>query len=219
MNFYSFTLQHKVLFMNKNKKQYLQDLQEIKDTMNRASRFITLSGFSGVSTGITALVGACIAYLTVFKDNTYLTHQIVDIQSVDFWRLILISLGTLVLSITNAIYFTSRKTRKKNQNPWNIQARNMIIELSIPLITGGILCLMFLCKGFIGVLPSLTLIFYGLALINCSKYTVHEIRNLGIIEIVLGLMGFYFISYSLLFWALGFGVFQIMYGLIVQKKY
>lgn len=202
-----------------NKEKYIDDLKEIKDTMSRATRFISLSGLSGVSTGITALVGVLFAYLIVFKNNDFLTHKTVGINDLDLLYLILISIGTLVLSIGNAIFFTSRETKRQNQNPWNIQAKRLIIQLSIPLITGGLLCLMFLFKGFVGVLPSLTLIFYGLALINGSKFTVTEIKNLGIIEILLGLLAFQFITYGLIFWAIGFGLFQIIYGLIVQKKY
>lgn len=202
-----------------DKEKYINDLKEIKDTMNRASRFITLSGLSGVSTGLTALAGVLIAHLMVFRDKNYLTHDKTDINDSDFLYLILIAIGTLVISIGNAIFFTNRKTKKHNQNPWNLQAQRLVLELSIPLITGGILCLFFLFKGYIGMLPSLTLIFYGLGLINSSKFTVNEIKNLGIIQIILGLLAFQFIHYSLLFWAIGFGIFQIMYGLIVQKKY
>lgn len=202
-----------------NKKKYINDLKEIKDTMNRATRFISLSGLSGVSTGITALAGALLAYLTIFKNNDYLIHDAVEISGKNLNYLLLISIGTLILSITCAIFFTNRKTKKQNQGIWNIQVKRLLINLSIPLITGGLLCLMLLLKGFVGLLFPLTLIFYGLALVNGSKYTLTEIRNLGLIEILLGLLAFQFIHYGIVFWALGFGVFQIIYGLIVQKKY
>ncbi len=201
------------------KEKYIDDLKEIKDTLSRATRFISLSGLSGVSTGITALIGALVAYQTVFKNNDYLIYNAVEISNESLWYLLLVSVGTLILSIGCAIFFTTIKTRKQNQSIWNIQVKRLLLNLSIPLIAGGLLCLMFLLKGFIGFLCPLTLIFYGLALINGSKYTLTEIRNLGIIEILLGLIAFQFINYGILFWALGFGVFQIIYGLIVQKKY
>ncbi len=68
-------------------------------------------------------------------------------------------------------------------------------------------------------LPSMTLIFYGLALVNGGKYTFPEIRTLGILQIIIGLLAFQFIGLSLLFWALGFGLVQIIYGLVIQRKY
>lgn len=199
--------------------KYIQDLKEIRETMNRATRFISLSGLSGVSTGIIALVGALLSYVVIFKDADYLGYNSVEISSSHLVYLLLIAIGTLSLSIGSALLFTHRKTKKQNQKVWNTPAKMLIINLSIPLITGGLLCFLFLIKGFVGFLCPLTLIFYGLALLNGSKYTIPVIRNLGLLEILLGLMAFQFINYGLLFWTLGFGVIQIIYGLIVQKKY
>lgn len=68
------------------------------------------------------------------------------------------------------------------------------------------------------VLP-LTLIFYGLALVNVSKYTLKEIRGLGLIEIFLGLLAFQFLAYGLIIWTIGFGVLHIIYGFIIKMKY
>jgi hypothetical protein len=196
-----------------------KDLKEIRDIMNRASRFISLSGLSGVSTGITALIGVYLTHYLIFRHRDYLVYNRVELDSGHLLHIILIALGTLLVSIATAIFFTSRKTKNQNLPIWDIQTKRLLINLSIPLITGGLLCLMLLLKGFVGILPSLTLIFYGLALVNGSKYTLNEIRNLGIFQIILGLIAFQFIQYGLLFWALGFGVIQIVYGLIIHRKY
>jgi len=201
------------------KDKYIKDLKEIKDIMNRTTRFISLSGLSGVSTGISALAGALLAYHTIFKGQNYLVYNAVELNIESRSYLLLIALGTLILSMGNAIYFTSRKTKKQNQKIWDIQTKRLLINLFIPLITGGLFCLMLLLKGFVGIILPLTLIFYGLALVNGSKYTLPEIRNLGLIEILLGLIAFEFIEYGLLFWAFGFGVIQIIYGLIIKRKY
>ena len=201
------------------KEKYIEDLIEIKDIMNPTTRFISLSGLSGVSTGLIALAGAFIAYLTIFKDQDYLLLNAVKLKDESLMNLLLIATGTLVLSIVSAVFFTNRKTKKQNQNVWDVQTKRLLLNLLIPLIAGGLLCLMLLLKGFVGILPPLTLIFYGLALVNGSKYTLPEIRYLGLIEILLGLLAFQFIEYGLIFWAFGFGVIQIVYGLIIQRKY
>lgn len=187
--------------------------------MNRSTRFISLSGLSGVSTGIIALTGAFIAHQSFFKSQDYLVYNAVDINRDDMIHLLLMAFSTLILSIGSAIFFTHRKTRQRNQNLFNQQSKELLINLLIPLITGGLLCLVLLLEGFVGLLPPLTLIFYGLALVNGSKYTLPEIRNLGLIEISIGLLAIQFIQYGLVFWAFGFGLMQIIYGLIVQKKY
>jgi hypothetical protein len=200
-------------------KKYIEDLKEIKDIMNRSTRFISLSGLSGVSTGITALAGVYLAYQTIFKEQDYLTYNAVELSSENVRNLLLIAVATLILSIGAAIFFTTKKLKKKNHSVWDQQTKRLLINLSIPLITGGLLCLMLLLKGFVGLLPPITLIFYGLALVNASKYTLPEIRSLGLIEIFLGLIAIQFIEYGLLFWAFGFGAIQIVYGLFIQRKY
>ena len=64
-----------------------------------------------------------------------------------------------------------------------------------------------------------SLIFYGLALVNASKYTLTDIRYLGYCEIVLGLVNMFYIGKGLYFWAAGFGVLHIIYGAIMWCKY
>jgi hypothetical protein len=63
------------------------------------------------------------------------------------------------------------------------------------------------------------LIFYGLALVNASKYTLSEIRYLGLLQIVLGLINTQFINKGLIFWAIGFGLLHILYGFSMWWKY
>lgn len=199
--------------------KHIEDLKEIKEIMNRSTRFISLSGISGISTGIMALIGSILAYFIIFKHQNILDYNPVEISNKDLFYLLLIAFCTLLCSIVCAIYFTNRKTKKANRKIWDSSSKRLLTNLSIPLITGGVLCLMLLFKGFIGFLAPLTLIFYGLALVNGSKYTFKEIKTLGLIEIALGLVAFQFIAFGLFFWMLGFGITQISYGLIVQAKY
>ena len=63
------------------------------------------------------------------------------------------------------------------------------------------------------------LIFYGLALVKASKYTLSDIRYLGIAEIILGILNVFYLRYGITFWALGFGVLHILYGAIMWWKY
>lgn len=187
--------------------------------MNRSSRFISLSGLSGISAGISALIGAYMAYRIVYTNPDYQEYGRIFLTNESITQLLMIALGTLILAVGTGIYFTTRETKKRNQRIWDVQTRRLLINLSIPLLTGGILCLMLLFKGYIGLVAPLTLIFYGLALVNASKYTLNEIRSLGLIEIGLGLLATYFIGFGLLFWSIGFGVLHIIYGIIMQWRY
>ena len=200
-------------------KKYIEDLKEIKDIMNRSSRFISLSGLSGISAGIIGLIGAYFAYATVYVHQDYVGFRRVVLTTESTFTLLVIALITITLSLVAGIYFTTKKAKKDNQDLWNLQTKRLLINLSIPLITGGLLCLMLLFKGYIGLVAPLTLIFYGLALVNASKYTLTEIRSLGIVEIFLGLIAVQFIGYGLLFWSIGFGILHIIYGLVMKVRH
>lgn len=201
------------------KEKYLQDLQQIKEIMDRSSKFISLSGLSGVAAGIIALAGSWYAYRYIYTESDFYGFNVVTFDSESIISLIGLGATIFILAISAAIFFTAQKAKKSNQKIWNSQAKRLIINMAIPLVAGGILSLIFLSKGFIGIIAPLTLIFYGLALVNASKYTNLEIRSLGIIEIGLGLISAYFIGFGLLFWAIGFGLLHIVYGIIMHYRY
>ncbi|MCF8368213.1 MAG: hypothetical protein K9G76_04165 [Bacteroidales bacterium] len=200
-------------------EKYIEDIKEIKDIMNRSSRFVSLSGLSGITAGITALIGAYMAHTFVFAQGNYLTFDDRILSAEQFSSLLLIACGTIFISIGLVIYLTTKETKKRKQKIWDQQTRRILLNLSIPLFTGGIISMMFLIRGYVGIVLPMTLIFYGMALVNVSKYTINEIRSLGLIEIFFGLAALQFISYGLILWSIGFGVLHIVYGIIIKMRY
>lgn len=201
------------------KQKYLDDLREIKSIMDRSSRFISLSGMSGIVAGCLGLLGAYIAYETVYSGQDYLGYRQAILSSKNISQLLTIATVLLLSAVGAGLFFTQRKAAKNNQKLWDGQARRLLINLFIPLAAGGILCVILLFKGLIGLLAPLTLLFYGLALVNASKYTLSEVRSLGLMQIALGLLACQFIGYGLLFWAVGFGLLHIIYGVMMHVKY
>ena len=208
-----------------NNQEPIQQLTEIRNLMERSSRFISLSGLSGVAAGIIALIGSGIAFAYLDFDKRYFEINGFRSLSIGFhyrhaWMFVISdALIVLILALISGIYFTTRKARFRGLKVWDITARRMVINLSIPLVAGGIFCLNLLHDHLVFLLAPATLLFYGLALINASKYTYHEIRILGISEIILGLMASWLVGYGLLFWAVGFGVMHIFYGLMMFFRY
>lgn len=202
-----------------NQEKYIEDLKEIKEIMNRSSRFISLSGLSGVVAGLFALAGAYFAWQILYSTANYQAFDRIILSTEQLIQLAIIGISTLVLSLGSGIVFTVIKTKKAKQNVWDSQTKRLLINLFIPLIAGGIFCFLIVLKGYIGLVAPLTLIFYGLALVNVSKYTLTEVRSLGILEIALGLTATYLIGYGLIFWCIGFGLLHIVYGIIMEIKY
>lgn len=201
-------------------KDYLKDISEIRSIMEKSSRFISLSGLSGVMAGIYALIGAAIAHNLVYTSQDLVYRQLVvrDVRG-NVVSLVIIALSVLIAAVVTGIFLTRRKARKEGVPSWDETAKRSLINLSIPLIAGGILVVIFYHQGLIGMIAPITLIFYGMGLINASHYTYRDIRLLGISEVILGLVAAYVIGYGLLIWALGFGVLHIVYGALMYFKY
>ncbi|MFZ0491473.1 MAG: hypothetical protein WAM00_14590 [Salegentibacter sp.] len=205
-------------------EKYLQDLSEIKQMMNRSSRFISLSGLSGVFAGIYALAGAAIAKILLSRTASlyrlgYDAFTETTPRAKLIMQLFLIALVVLILAIGTAVFLTTRKARKNGQKIWDNTSKRLLINFFTPLTTGGIFCLVLLQYGLVGLLAPAMLIFYGLALIHASKYTYGDLRSLGYTNLALGLIATQFIGYGLYFWAAGFGLFHIIYGIWMYKKY
>lgn len=196
-------------------KKYLQDLSEIKDLMNRSSQFISLSGLSGVLAGVYALVGAFLAKYLLLCDRA----EYIILESRTFQQIAAIAFAVLLLSVATAFVLTYFKAKKAGENIWNSTSKRMAINFLIPLVTGGIFALLLLRQEVYGLIAPVTLIFYGLACVNASKYTLRDVRYLGITVVILGLFATEFSGYALEFWALGFGVCHIVYGGIMYFKY
>ncbi|WP_224484751.1 hypothetical protein [Robertkochia aurantiaca] len=199
-------------------ENYLDDLKTIRQLMNRSSRFLSLSGISGVAAGIVGIAAAWFFEQYFLTTENWLVYQAVSINAEQRLLLVVTALAALFTAIGLVLFFTWKETKKNGEKVWDLQSKRLLINLGIPLVSGGIFCLMVLDKGYIGWLPALTLIFYGCALVNGSKYTVDEIRTLGLIEILTGLLAFYFISFSVYLWGIGFGLMHLIYGIIIYKK-
>lgn len=209
--------------------QPLDQLKEIRALMERSSRFISLSGLAGVFSGIFALIGAAAAYwrvnivgpVVVRNESTALgtaKWERIDTEALTF--LLVDALLVLITSIVVSYYFTKRKANLQQQPLWGPYSKHMLINLSIPLLTGGVFCLsLLLYNTATGLIAPVTLIFYGLALINAGRFSLEEISYLGMSELILGLIALFLLGYGLLFWALGFGVLHIVYGILMYVRH
>ncbi|RMG86477.1 MAG: hypothetical protein D6714_04180 [Bacteroidetes bacterium] len=210
----------------KTNNDHLQTLNDIRDLMERSSRFISLSGLSGVAAGVSALLGATLVY--VYLGIGPFSGRLVAVLS-DYpppkWGLtagtffLLTAFVVLVLALSGGIYFTTRRARRKGQKIWDRLTFRLVVNLSIPLLAGGFFCIGLMYHGLWFLIAPATLVFYGLALLNGSKYTLNDIRYLGILEIILGCIGLFYPGFGLELWAIGFGILHILYGAAMYVKY
>ena len=201
-------------------KDYLKDIQDIKQMMSQSSRFVSLSGLSGVLAGMYCLAGSWLAYKTIYSaPEAFGSDKEIVLTYDSIFKLLVIAVTIVVLSLVTCIVLSQRKAAKYNEKIWNQASRRLLINFGIPFLSGGFFILFLIEKEILNLVAPLTLLFYGLACVNASKYTLGDIRYLGVTMIVLGLLSTWFLNYGLVFWALGFGVCHILYGAMMYFKY
>ncbi len=207
-----------------NKEQYLDSITEIRSIMERSSKFLSLSGLSGIAAGIVAIVSGFIAYhfydtkVAIEERDTMVFNYFLPLDKLFFY----IGLGsiTLLVAILLAFYFTRRKAKAKKLPMWDKTAKLLMLDMLVPLVVGGLFVLIQIFYFRIVTLAAATmLIFYGVALFSASKYTVKATRWLAVSEIILGFFALIFFGYGLLYWMIGFGVLHIIYGSVLYYKY
>lgn len=198
------------------KSDYIEDLRVIKKVMEESSRFLSLSGLSGVIAGIIALLGSAAAYIFFLDGHGLLSAENISAHQTG---LVIDALAVLVLAIAVSLCFSYRKSGRKGTGIWTPVSKRLLINLMIPLVTGGILILILsMHNNWQLIIPSM-LIFYGMSLVGAGKFTYNEVFYLGLSEILTGLLSALVPSFGLFFWAFGFGILHIAYGLFLFRKY
>lgn len=201
----------------------LAQLTEIRAIMERSSRFLSLSGLSGVGAGVVGLLGAAVGHFYLQDHYPAGYIHLINGSAAERWAALpfLLLLAGVVLggALLLALYFTWRRTHRHGQQLWNSITRRLFVALALPLVAGGLFCLRLYLGGDAGMVVPGMLVFYGLALLNASKYTLDEIRWLGLTQIVLGLGAMLQPGWGLVFFALGFGLGHIGYGLLMYNRY
>ncbi len=214
-----------------SQNQSLETLEDIKKMMDRSSRFISLSGLSGIAAGICALVGAWFANKVINgggpatlnpRSSVQDTYEGMDVDMLQAFmsnRLFWIAVFTFLAALTFAFLFTYIRSSKQGIPVWGVMAKRLMWNVALPMCAGGIFLLKLIEAGVYGLIAPGCLIFYGLALINGAKYTLGEIRYLGYAMVLLGLLNCWYPGYGLYFWAAGFGLLHIIYGIVMWNKY
>jgi len=207
-----------------NQSEYIEDLRVIKKVMEESSRFLSLSGLSGLFAGIIALAGVLTAVLVFFDgrfllQGGYFAEQTAENLLQLKIRLSVLALMVLILALGVSLWFSYRKSVRKGLSMWTPVSKRLLINLMVPLVTGGLLIVIFYFQyQWQLVIPSM-LIFYGLALVGAGKFTYNDVFYLGLMEIITGIASVIFPVYGILFWCFGFGLLHIIYGLLLYRKY
>lgn len=201
-----------------------EDIQAIREIMERSSKFLSLSGLSGVFAGVCALCGAAFTWFLLMGAGEISFNDLLQIAASSSgsgtgFHLILVALLVFLSAALGAAYFSYRKAGKAGQHLWTPSTRRLLVHLLIPMATGGIFIMILVFHHIPELIVSVMLIFYGLSLVNAGKFTFGEIHYLGLTETLLGIIAGFFIQYNLLIWMIGFGLMHIIYGTVMYFRY
>jgi cytosine/uracil/thiamine/allantoin permease len=208
----------------KNDTESIEDIKAIRKLMEESSRFLSLSGLSGIFAGVTAIAGALVAYFFILDKGSIRFDEyfrnLPEKEALSLgWQLLADAAIVLVLSILFSVYFSIKKAKSDGKNFWTPVSKRLLLSLLIPLVTGGVFIIALLFQNNFSLIIPCFLIFYGLALVNAGKFTLGEIFYLGILEIITGLLSAFIPGWGLIFWISGFGLLHIIYGLVMYRKY
>lgn len=208
-----------------SKEAQLEAIREMRNMMERSSRFLSLSGLAGILVGVYAILGIAAVYFILnipildYPYQVYLIDSNGQLIQEMFYPFLLICLSVLFISVITGTIFALRNARKKQIPIWDATSKRLLWNMLLPLLSGAIFCILLLLKGQIELIAPTTLVFYGLSLFTASKYTIDDVRYLGMLQVALGLIALYFTNYGLFIWAIGFGVLHILYGFSIYFKY
>jgi hypothetical protein len=215
---YCFVIQS--TFNMAEKQPFEQDLAEIRSLMEKSSKFISLSGLSGILAGVYALLGGAAAYFLVQFPLPPTDYRQESVQGTPIIiQLSTIAVIVLAASLITGLTLSARKAKQLGLEMWNDTTWRLIANLAVPLVTGGVFIILLLIQGRYGLVAPVCLIFYGLALVNASSHLFDEVRYLGYSEIILGLVATALPGFGLMFWTIGFGIFHVFYGALMFRKY
>ena len=181
----------------------MDNLQYIRETMERATAFTAISGWGLVAIGITGLATAFLAA-----------------QQKSFKNWLTIWLADAVVALLIAGWSMDRKARATKTPLLSGPGRKVAFSLSPPLLAGAILSLMLYRSGSTNAIPGLWLLLYGTGVITGGMFSVSVVPIMGLSFMALGAAALFVPAvFADWFMAAGFGGLHIIFGVIIARRY
>ena len=197
--------------------------------LEQSSRFISLSGFSGIFVGLCGLLGAYITHNLVSTESHTDKEMLEIIGGFDYYNmtvhqfvgenLIFLALFTILFALLFAFYFTTLRSRRNRVPIWDEKIKRQISVLCLPNIVGAIFIMRLVLTANYGYIVPSALIFYAISLINIRRFTTGEVALLGYLLLLLGVVNLWMQGWGILFFGFGFGVLHVIYGIVTFFLY
>ena len=205
-------------------EEQLEALRDIRNMMQYSKKFDHISGKAGIVVGSLALVIVASTYwlleispLTPHYYN-YLYAESGKHNNV-WWQLMGLYSFLLLVATWMGYHFAIKNAVQNGSDSFATPLRHLLRSTLYPLLSGGAVCLVLLYHQQEAWLAPLSLIFYGLAMVQAGQHSFSSLVILGIALILTGLFSAVFLPYALIGWAIGFGLLHIIFGSYIYYRY
>ncbi|HXN24813.1 MAG TPA: hypothetical protein VOA41_18930 [Candidatus Dormibacteraeota bacterium] len=179
------------------------NLRYIREAMERAGEFTAVPGWGGVAMGATALLAA-----------VWAARQTTPRLWLAVW------LVEAVVAITIAATSAARKSHRARMPLFSGPGRKFALSFAPPILVGALLTVVLFRAGLVTALPGTWLLLYGTAVVTGGAFSVRIVPVMGLCFMALGVAAFFSPErWNDHFMAAGFGCLQILFGLIIAKRY
>jgi len=181
----------------------MDNLQYIRETMERASAFTGIPGWGQVAIGVTALASSFIAA-----------------QQKSFANWLAIWCAEAVVALLIAGWSMDRKARAAKMPLLSGPGRKVAFSLSPPLFAGGLMTVVLFRAGLTNAIPGLWLLLYGTGVVTGGMFSVSAVPIMGLCFMAFGAAAFLApAGFANWFMAAGFGGLHIVFGVIIARRY
>lgn len=183
--------------------QAMENLQYIRETMERAGHFTALSGLGGILLGITGLVTSMLAPRAPTSTGWLLT-----------W------VFAAAVGLMLAGWAVVDKARRAGVALTSGPGRKFLLGFAPAMLAGALLTAVLVGEGLTNLLPGIWLLMYGVGVLTAGTFSARVVPVMGLTFMVLGGVALFApAAYGDLFMGAGFGGLHLLFGVIILRRY
>jgi hypothetical protein len=181
----------------------IENLQYIRETMERAGSFTAVPGWGGILMGVSAILTA------LFSGH---------LPSRNLWFAAWLGEAALALAIGG---WAMLQKAKAVQSPLLVgPGRKFALSLCPAMIAGAALTLVLYRGGLFELMPGTWLLLYGVSVVTSGAFSVKVVPIMGLCFMALGIIALLSpLAFANWFMAAGFGGLHIAFGIVIARRY
>ena len=181
----------------------LDNLEFIRETMERAGSFTAVPGWGGILMGVSALMTALVSSA---------------LPSRELWFASWLAEAGLALAI--GCWAMVQKARVVQSTLFNGPGRKFALSLCPAMVAGAVLTFVLLRQELFGLMPGTWLLLYGVSVVTSGAFSVKVVPIMGLSFMALGVLALFApFAWANWFMAAGFGLLHIAFGIVIARRY